>query len=1029
MKKNRSIRTTFYTANQLIIVLLLIYASSHNAFSQPIENSISSYSYNNGDTFAPDINSPIKYRVVDNEKKEVEVIRGFSPSGQDGPRIMGAFSIPKEVEYGATWTIVGIGDATFIDENQMEAITLPETIKRIGKMAFKNCTRLYRIQIEGRADANKDFVFNLPPSLEEIGEQAFYECIAFGNIKIPDSVRLIGEQAFYRCINLSEIKIPDSVQLIGKQAFYNCTNLQYLTIGKSVEHILEKTFYFCPLSKITLNEGLKTIGSSAFCQRISPNNQGALTELIIPDSVTKIEADAFGCCSFLKNLVLGSSLNSIGDHAFFNSISLKTVTLRTPEPPTLGIYVFSVSKESTNFYVPECTRHKYLRQYPWKEYTIIDPFVLTDFVVEVEGEVVDDIFTKGLTMQEGEQKSIKATPVPYVKDLYLSWSNRYYGISGCWAMNLPCENTTTITAKESGTDYVEISCGAYNFSKIFVLTVLPPPEVKPSEQIELSHETLSLEKGESVTIMATVMPEDATDKTITWASSDEAVATVDAEGKVTAVALGEATITATCGEVSTYCTVTVVATPAESITISQETATLKVGETVELTATVMPEDATDKTVSWTSSDEAVATVDAEGKVTAVALGEATITATCGEVSTYCTVTVVATPAESITISQETATLKVGETVELTATVMPEDATDKTVSWTSSDEAVATVDAEGKVTAVALGEATVTAKCGEVSTYCTVTVVATPAESITISQETATLKVGKTVELTATVMPEDATDKTITWASSDEAVATVDAEGKVTAVALGEATITATCGEVSTYCTVTVVATPAESITISQETATLKVGETVELTATVMPEDATDKTVSWTSSDEAVATVDAEGKVTAVALGEAEITATAADGSGISANCLVTVNPVLAESLIISPESWNGVANESFRITAVVKPDNTTDKTLMWSTNDATIATVDDNGLVSVLKEGSCRITVATVDGSNLTAECIITGMSGIDCIFDVDDAKADVYNIKGMLLKRQCDKTELKLLAPGVYVVRNNKGTTTILIH
>ncbi|WP_302984546.1 Ig domain-containing protein [uncultured Muribaculum sp.] len=432
--------------------------------------------------------------------------------------------------------------------------------------------------------------------------------------------------------------------------------------------------------------------------------------------------------------------------------------------------------------MPECTRHKYLRQYPWKEYTIIDPFVLTDFVVEVEGEVVDDIFTKGLTMQEGEQKSIKATPVPYVKDLYLSWSNRYYGISGCWAMNLPCENTTTITAKESGTDYVEISCGAYNFSKIFVLTVLPPPEVKP-EKIELSHETLSLEKGESVTIMATVMPEDATDKTVSWTSSDEAVATVDAEGKVTAVALGEATISATCGEVSTYCTVTVVATPAESITISQETATLKVGETVELTATVMPEDATDKTVSWTSNDEAVATVDAEGKVTAVALGEA------------------------------------------------------------------------------------------------------------------------------------------------------------------------------------------------------------------------------------------------------EITATAADGSGISANCLVTVNPVLAESLIISPESWNGVANESFRITAVVKPDNTTDKTLMWSTNDATIATVDDNGLVSVLKEGSCRITVATVDGSNLTAECIITGMSGIDCIFDVDDAKADVYNIKGMLLKRQCDKTELKLLAPGVYVVRNNKGTTTILIH
>lgn len=160
-------------------------------------------------------------------------------------------------------------------------------------------------------------------------------------------------------------------------------------------------------------------------------------------------------------------------------------------------------------------------------------------------------------------------------------------------------------------------------------------------------------------------------------------------------------------------------------------------------------------------------------------------------------------AESITLSQTSATLKVGQSLTLTATVKPENTKDKTVTWRSSDKSIATVDAGGNVAAVGIGKTTITAACGSVSAICEVTVEAMSAESIYLSQTTATLKVGETLTLTATVFPESATNKTVTWSSSNESVAKVSADGKVSALAVGETTITALCGSVSASCFVTV----------------------------------------------------------------------------------------------------------------------------------------------------------------------------------------------------------------------------------
>ena len=187
-------------------------------------------------------------------------------------------------------------------------------------------------------------------------------------------------------------------------------------------------------------------------------------------------------------------------------------------------------------------------------------------------------------------------------------------------------------------------------------------------------------------------------------------------------------------------------------------------------------------------------------MTALKSGKATVTAKCGGKTAECAVTV-AVPVSSITLDKTALSLAIGETATLTATVKPDDATDKTVAWSSSDESVAKVD-NGKVTAIKSGKATMIAKCGDRTAECAITVTV-PVSSITLDKTTLSLAVGESATLTATVRPDDATDKTVTWSSSDESIAKVD-KGKVTALKIGSATVTAIAASFSVSCRVTVI---------------------------------------------------------------------------------------------------------------------------------------------------------------------------------------------------------------------------------
>jgi len=327
-----------------------------------------------------------------------------------------------------------------------------------------------------------------------------------------------------------------------------------------------------------------------------------------------------------------------------------------------------------------------------------------------------------------------------------------------------------------------------------------------------------------------------------------------------------------------------------SLTLDWEELPLYVDDTITLHATVLPDNATDKTVLWTSSNKSVADVD-EGLVTAYKEGIAVITAKAGDIIASCMVTVTVNPVvpvKSVTLNKHETTIEVGSFEILSAVVSPDNASSPELSWTSSDEAVASVS-DGVVTAIAEGTAKIFATADGKRDSCLVTVPHkyVPVDSVSLNKAEIYLEVGGSEKLLAEVHPGNADNPSVTWRSSDGGIATVQ-DGMVTAAAIGKAVITAEAEGKTAACTVYVreKVVSVSSVTLDKTSATLYVNETLSLTATVLPENATDKTLLWSSSDPAVAKVE-NGTVTALTGGVAVITAESRLG-GIKATCSIEV---------------------------------------------------------------------------------------------------------------------------------------------
>ncbi len=504
---------------------------------------------------------------------------------------------------------------------------------------------------------------------------------------------------------------------------------------------------------------------------------------------------------------------------------------------------------------------------------------------------------------------------------------------------------------------------------------------QPANKIEILNDYIELYVGGKEVIKAEVGPWDAENKEVRWSSDLNDVAIVDQDGNVTALALGKAIITAQAiggVDVVATCTVNVIPTPAEKVIVTPPTARLMLGQALKLEAEVLPETTTYKDVTWASSNPAVASVDEDGNVTLLALGETTISATCGNAVGTSTVTVIPIPVTSIYLDKETLILKEGDTGEIIATVLPEDAADKTVTWTSSDPSIATVDANGKVTALDDGEATITATSGNVSATCLVTVLRNYIEPtrITLSNYELLMRETYTSDLIAIIDPENVSDNTVTWSTSDPTIAVVDNNGVVTAIKAGLAMITAaTVNGLTANCYVTVVplVIPVESITLNRSAIEISVDEVFKLNATVLPEDATDTSVRWVSNDRAIATVTQDGEVTGIAEGTTIIYASSSNG--LTAECEVTVKPLVIEpsSLTLTNTELFLIEGETADLIPIIRPEEANFNTaITWTSSDESIATVDQNGIVTAIHQGFATITATTANGKIATCAVTVT---------------------------------------------------------
>lgn len=500
------------------------------------------------------------------------------------------------------------------------------------------------------------------------------------------------------------------------------------------------------------------------------------------------------------------------------------------------------------------------------------------------------------------------------------------------------------------------------------------PLLRLINSLTLNAVSLTLQQEETATLIATIDPADALDKTVVWTSSDEKVAAVSNEGVVTAVTVGTCTITASCGGKQAVCTVTVTPIAVESVTLDQTSASVRVGDRLILVATVLPENASDKTVTWSSSSAYVATVSDEGVVRGVSVGSCTITATAGEKRAVCSLTVRPVPVESVTLDKESLEIIIGDTEMLTATVLPENATYLSVSWESSDVSVATVSSSGEVTAVGVGDCTITATSEEIKATCSVTVLPIHVSSVTLDRSDCELYEGSSLTLRAAVSPSNATYPTVFWSSSDTGVATVSSDGTLTAVSEGSCIITASADGQGAICRVTVLknSIAVTSISLDQTSCSIVEGTTVTLSATVLPSNATDPSVSWSSNDPGVATVNGDGVVTGKSVGSATITARAGNQS---ATCRVTVTSATIEvsSITLNTNSLSLTVGNSSTLTATVLPADATDKTVTWESNDTGVATVSSSGVVTAVSVGTCTV---TAKAGGKTASCAVSVTSG-----------------------------------------------------
>lgn len=543
-----------------------------------------------------------------------------------------------------------------------------------------------------------------------------------------------------------------------------------------------------------------------------------------------------------------------------------------------------------------------------------------------------------------------------------------------------------ITANEVGETYVTTTIPEGYTATIRIKVI------DKSIGIQLSQEEYNVTVGTTAMIGYTLVPANAT-TTLTWKSLDESIATV-ADGVITGVKTGSTYIVVTSEDgYSVTCKVKV-SQFATGITLEKTQYVIEMGGTQKIGYTFTPADGSAE-LTWKSLDEKVATVDTEGIVKAVGVGNTFVVVTSSlGYSATCSIVVTQQPT-AITLTKNEVIVNVGETQNIEFSLVPENSTAQNVTWTTQNAGIVTVDDGGKITGVAKGTTFVVASLpnGYV-TYLNV-VVREAVKGVTLDATEKTIVKGESFVLKPVFNPAEPSNKNMTWTSSNEKVAKVSTTGKVTGVTGGFAIITGTTeeGGFSAICTVTVTE-KVTKVSLNHTSYRLIKGRSVALKATVASNTATNSKVKWTTSNKKIATVSQSGKVTGKNIGTCTIKATAKDGSKRSASCKIRVIRV-AKGLQINKTYLRVMEGTTTKLKTRFTPKNASIKSLKWETSDETIATITSKGLITGVTPGTCTVTARTTDGSNIKVSCIVNVYERVPST-GVTVAASDLIIVKGM---------------------------------
>lgn len=719
--------------------------------------------------------------------------------------------IPNEIDGKK---VKKIGYAAFAECKSIESLTIPTSVTIIDSYAFSQCSQLKEIHIPDSVVSLGKYAFGACISLEEVilpnkikglGYGTFFDCIALKNVVFPEGLKSIGESTFGNCKSLVEINFPASLTSIEGNAFTYCISLQTLNLPEGLNFIGSGVFSGClALEQVNLPESLSGIGQSAFQDCVSleriaiPNTVSGigysafsgctnLKEINIPSALSSLGNAVFSGCSSLESMVIPSTITEIGNNVFSGCTNLKEVII--PDSVTsIGDEAFSYCSSLTSMTLP-----KNIETIPtslFRYCSSLESIVIPTGVKEIKSTAFADC------------SNLISVTIPSSTSIF---GSRVFSNSPLAVVSVASESAAYKYAVNNKIKYRIFSTG-----------------------INLDKTQLQLKIGQNSTFAVIMSPYTIIDnKQVTWTSSNANVATVDAQGVVIGVNIGEAIITAQSAngqKASATVAVDDNEVAIEQITLSKTQMTMKKGTSEGLKATIDPTNTTtDKTLGWQSSNDQVVSVSSTGSLTARAPGEATITVTTTNgKQVSCQVTVIS-EIKSISLNQTSLVVEEGTKHSLRASINPIDTTDsKEITWVSSNPNVATVDAHGMVTTVAEGTVTISAiSVNNKRAECKIRVlnaeIAVPITSVTLNKTSLTLTEGDKETIEATINPANTTDdKTLTWTTSDAKIATV----KATSITFNKDSKTSTAvnglAQVSAKVAPTNVSNPFYNVTSSNE---------------------------------------------------------------------------------------------------------------------------------------------------------------------------------------------------------------------